>query len=328
MTGPESSTTPTVPGSSESAAAKRPASWLGSAVLHAGVLLVMAAIHFPGEPLGSARSFTGTLANATDVDGEMTTLELRTVEPPAQSGGTTEAVPMAEPTPLVVADVAVRVATPDVVKTPAVGSGGGRNDGRGRGDSEDPGKGLPAFFDAGGGGTRIVYVVDCSRSMRKPFRGQERTRFARVKRELITAIRGLSDGQRFYVIFFNDLTYPMPGGQYIPAKSLDARRACRWVASAQPSGNTDPREALLMALTLRPDTLFFLTDGEFHQTTVDEVVAANRFGTRVNAIGFGGDLLADDETEPSFAEQMLTELASRTGGEVSFIASGRETHSR
>ena len=59
-----------------------------------------------------------------------------------------------------------------------------------------------------------------------------------------------------------------------------------------------------MALQMRPDVIFFLTDGEFNYRVVREVSAANFGSVRIHTISLGDDS----------GEKFLTELAARNGG--------------
>jgi secreted protein with Ig-like and vWFA domain len=84
----------------------------------------------------------------------------------------------------------------------------------------------------------------------------------------------------------------------------------RWAVEAKAGGKTDPEQALLMALSLQPDVVYFLTDGAFKPRVVERVRAANqRLQIAIHTIGFG-----DDEGEP-----LLQAIATQNGGTYQFI---------
>jgi len=59
------------------------------------------------------------------------------------------------------------------------------------------------------GGSRFVFVIDCSRSMRGSSRSMPGTRWDEVARALTEALERLSARQSFYVIFFDGESHPM-----------------------------------------------------------------------------------------------------------------------
>ena len=189
------------------------------------------------------------------------------------------------------------------------GGGIGRGHGGGIGDGEGPGHGTGGFFGLNQPGKKIVYVVDCSRSMNHPYPGRARTRLGRVKLELLDSIRGLHENQQFFIIFFNDRAYPMPAEQLVDANNATKLRFLEWMARAQADGHTDPRTALLLALQLQPDLVYFLTDGDFRAGVVKDVAAANRGRVAIHTIGFG-----DNTGEP-----LLKAIAEQNRGVYQFI---------
>ncbi|MEW4489539.1 vWA domain-containing protein [Thalassoglobus sp. JC818] len=177
------------------------------------------------------------------------------------------------------------------------------------GDGDADGLGGAHFFGVNLQGHSVVFVVDASKSMLHPFPGPTKTRFARVQMELLTSIQAMEETQRFFMILFNEHAYPMPSAQLADATNGAKQRYLRWMATAKPEGKTDPEIALLMALQLRPEVIYFLTDGDFKYRVVENVSKANVAKVSINCIGFG-----DDE-----GEKFLKELAARNGGSYRFI---------
>ncbi len=69
-----------------------------------------------------------------------------------------------------------------------------------------------------------------------------------------------------------------------------------------------------MALGLRPDVIFFLTDADEPQLTADELAAIARAnkGTQINAIEFGFG-------SPAGGDNFLKRLARQNGGQHAYV---------
>jgi len=165
------------------------------------------------------------------------------------------------------------------------------------------------FFGLDLNGQSIVFVVDGSRSMNHPHPGPSKTRFGRVKMELLKTIATMTEDQQFFMIFFNENAYPMPANQLIDATPDSKKQYLTWMANLKADGNTDPHRALLLALQLKPDIIYFLTDGNFDFRVVPDVRAANLSGVVIHTIGFG-----DDRGAP-----FLMQIAKENSGRYKFI---------
>jgi len=139
-------------------------------------------------------------------------------------------------------------------------------EGRGLGAMGDVlGGGSPGeaeFFGIGGYGGSFVYVVDVSGSM------SEAGKFERAREELLRSIGNLAYDQRYFVIFYNDGWYPMDADAPVPATADEVDKTRRWVGRIWPGGGTEPLPALLYALDLEPDAIYFLSDGRFDPATI------------------------------------------------------------
>jgi hypothetical protein len=170
--------------------------------------------------------------------------------------------------------------------------------GQGHGNAAGAGQG---FFDVRSGGNRFVFVVDCSASMNASYRSQQdpsvKTRFQKVQLELVRAIQGLSPKQQFFVIFFNRRAIPMPASELLPATPENQRACQEWVSQAFADGDTDPGEALRLALTANPDVIYLLTDGQFQRRVGTQITRLNQERVKIHTLGFGryaaADLLRD-----------------------------------
>ena len=158
----------------------------------------------------------------------------------------------------------------------------------------DGGPSQGAQGKAGGGGDRpvefmgvktkgvnVVYVVDFSGSM-------QGERFEAAKKELKRSIGSLPTKGSFLVIFFDEACDAMPPGELVKASSENKLNAYRWIAKASTRNGTDPAKALELALSLKPSTIFLMTDGAFDEGPTMQVIAAGNQGssTVINTIAF------------------------------------------
>jgi len=144
------------------------------------------------------------------------------------------------------------------------GSGGGSVDGDGSPFGREDG-----FFGLGDSGQTLVYVVDCSDSM------NDYGKWRRASEELVRAIEELTYDQRYFVIFFSDGAYPMDADSPVPATYDEVDQTRRWVQQIEPNGGTNPLPALLYALSLKPDAIYFLSDGQFDPMVIRELRQQN-----------------------------------------------------
>lgn len=187
-----------------------------------------------------------------------------------------------------------------------IGPGGGGGNGTGNGGGGD-GKSAE-FFGPPVMGKRFVYVVDSSQSMNHPHESEARTRLGRVKIELVRSVASMDPSMQFFIIYFNQHARPMPADNLVPA-TQEAGRYLEWAARVQAEGQTDPTEALLLALRLRPDVIYFLTDGQFEPAIVKRVtqINAGRVTIHTYCIGDAG------------GEPLLKAVAQANNGRYVFI---------
>ncbi|QGJ71428.1 Hypothetical protein PBC10988_31330 [Planctomycetales bacterium 10988] len=130
-----------------------------------------------------------------------------------------------------------------------------------------PGEGsgvAASFFGIRTEGKRFVYLVDNSKSMNKEM-------FEMARTELLQSVSKLDREQRFYVIFFSDKPYPLyypdTAPDMVHASDVHIRRLSNWIERAETILKTKALESVKMALDLRPDAIFILTDGRFTDGT-------------------------------------------------------------
>lgn len=200
------------------------------------------------------------------------------------------------------------------------GSSGG-NGGRVAGDAEredgvQAGEGAE-FFGVAAGGRRFVFVVDSSRSM-------SGRRWVLACQELLKTVKSLNEDQSFYVIFFDQGANPMftkdVQQDLLPATDANIVKLRRWISSISFGSDTRPALAMRLALALKPDAVFLLSDGEFRDQTRPMLRVVNRasgdadaaddsFVAPIHAIGF----------HSRAAGISLQPLAAENGGVYRFV---------
>ncbi|MCH8923590.1 MAG: VWA domain-containing protein, partial [Planctomycetes bacterium] len=167
-------------------------------------------------------------------------------------------------------------------------------------------------FGVVGEGNKFVYVFDRSLSMGE----DDRIGFAR--RELIGSLRSLESTHQFQIIFYNHKPYlfqPSGGrGRLSFGTEENKTAAAKFVQSITAAGATNHEKALQMAVNLRPDVIFFLTDAGDGLTggQLQRIRRLNGGHASINAILF--DVGAYDGSA-NFSER----LAHQNGGSFSYV---------
>jgi hypothetical protein len=176
------------------------------------------------------------------------------------------------------------------------------------------GRALTGVFGLQGEGYKFVYVFDRSGSMD----GHGGAPLAAAKAELVSSLQNLGSTHQFQIIFYNEEPRIFsPGGnpgRLVFGTDQNKNLARRFVGSITASGATRHVEALLMALRLNPDVIFFLTDADEPQITPPELarIAQMNEGTAINTIEFGTMTRLD-------SENFLVKLARQNGGQHVYI---------
>ncbi|HEU5117212.1 MAG TPA: VWA domain-containing protein [Isosphaeraceae bacterium] len=156
-----------------------------------------------------------------------------------------------------------------------------------------------SFFDVKAEGTFFIFVVDCSGSM------DDGARLIRAKHELRRTISRLQFPQRFLIIFYNDKAWPMPGDLVNSADTESKNLAYRWLARVDAEGETDPRTAMNLALSLRPNAVFLLSDGDYPTGCVESIALKNKTRIPIHCIDLAPGAVGDD----------LKLIAKQSGGQ-------------
>jgi von Willebrand factor type A domain len=162
-----------------------------------------------------------------------------------------------------------------------------------------------SFFGIRAEGQLFIYVVDCSGSM------DDEDRLDRAKSELRRSVNALQSPQRFKVIFYNNRPVPMPGELPKPADYPSKAQLSRWLTLIEAEGATDPRSSLSLALAMKPDAVFLLSDGAFPEGTPEAVAKLNPKKVPIHCIDLANGAAGDG----------LRKIASESGGQ--YAARGR-----
>jgi hypothetical protein len=180
------------------------------------------------------------------------------------------------------------------------GSLGGSANGMGTGDD------ATRFFHINAHATSVVYVIDRSVSM-GPSGG-----LVRAKQEVIASLRRMPDQTLFQIILFNRSVEMIPPGSmtgWLTATDENKQKVADFLKSIEPEGGTLPVPALKRALALKPEVIFFLSDGgDWTDRQVQEVTTINRGHTVIHVVNLEGS----ERDQPRGPLQIL---ATRNRGE-------------
>ncbi|UCF15296.1 MAG: VWA domain-containing protein [Phycisphaerales bacterium] len=178
------------------------------------------------------------------------------------------------------------------------GSGGQARIGRGGRGGEG------TFFGSRVRGQSFVYVVDRSGSMGG-------ARIEAVKTELINSVNRLEPDQKFFIIFYNSVSHPMQANGLVLATEANKMNYLTWVRSIMARGGTHPEQAMLHALSLKPDAIWLLSDGAFSNSVCD-VIRAQNPGIQIHTIAFHNQA----------GQAVLWRIANENGGSYMFVPPG------
>ncbi len=174
-----------------------------------------------------------------------------------------------------------------------------------------------SIFGVEGTGTKFVYVFDRSASM-ADYGGRP---MAAAKAELTASLDDLGSMHQFQIIFYNDRStvfnprFPQPP-KMLYGDDSTCRLAQNFVHAVVAAGGTRHMEALKLALGMRPDVIFFLTDAAEPRLSPSELAEIHRLDTRIgamiNTIEFGAGAYRN-------GNNFLVQLAQQNGGQHAYI---------
>jgi hypothetical protein len=150
----------------------------------------------------------------------------------------------------------------------------------------------------------VAFLVDRSSSM-------EGVRLDRMKADLKEAIDRLRDGTPFTVVAFNDdrEEFPLASGRLIDATKDTRTAANDWVDGIAARGSTTAVPGLRSLVGRQPDSLVFLTDGQFTEAERAEIA-----GMIADKAFLGKTRIDTVMLYPVGEESALEDLAKQTGG--------------
>ena len=159
-------------------------------------------------------------------------------------------------------------------------------------------------FESSGEGDKYIFIIDRSGSM-------SGARFNAAKEALMKTIERLPAGKKFFAYLYDDKHEPMPGGGWQDASATSKKQAIQWVRRAQTRGSTNPSSALKAAFSMKPSTIWLLTDGQFSESAVLGTINGLNSGkkVRINTIA-----LVDNS-----GERVLKRIAAENRGTYVFI---------
>jgi hypothetical protein len=195
----------------------------------------------------------------------------------------------------------------------ATGAAGGSKNGPG-GDRALGGKARTGVFGAEAEGYKFVYVFDRSASMG----GTGQNALQAAKAELLASLEKLERTHQFQIIFYNEQVFKFsPSGdpdRLIFASDDNKAAAKAFVRTITPDDGTDHEKALVAAIKLRPDAIFFLTDADEPKLWPAQLAKVHRMagGITIHAIEFGSGPQLD-------ADNFLVRLARQNGGQHVYV---------
>jgi hypothetical protein len=287
-------------------------SFLVSAIVHLVALVLLALLMMTNDKGWSGLNLMAQMADGTDaalgggesLDDTLGNFKVETDDAAAAAGPIT-----------LFDDSSAMVSSTSAIESPldALSTGGlegtSIGDGSGTslaGGSGGDGSGGAEFFGIGGKGGTFVYVVDLSGSM------NEEGKWERARAELLRSIEHLTENQRYYIIFYNDGWYPMAADKPIDSTAKNIDRTRRWVGRLWPGGGTFPLDALMHALKLEPDAVYFLSDGRFDPAVIEALRVHNPSShgqIPIHTIAF-----VNQETIG-----IMKQIATQSGGKFRFV---------
>jgi hypothetical protein len=176
------------------------------------------------------------------------------------------------------------------------------------------GKARVSLFGLVGEGYKFAYVFDRSGSMG----GEGRESLRAVKAELVHSLKGLGRVHQFQIIFYNErpvLFNPSgTSGRLAFATDENKERVTRFLDSITAQGGTEHEDALRLAIRLRPDVIYLLTDGDEPKLTPAQLekISHRAAGIVIHCIEFGPG------PKPAGAS-FLADLARQNGGKYAHI---------
>ncbi|MCB9939005.1 MAG: hypothetical protein H6823_12230 [Planctomycetaceae bacterium] len=279
--------------------ARRVPAWLMSVALHT-CLLVLAALLIRSPTKGPAvepnRTAGIALVQRSQTETTYFTEEDMAAESLASATSVTDSSSQPSPNTEITVEFAVQLPSSEELSSStglgqvlpgAIGFTTGGEGARGL----TGGQTRTQVFGAEGTGNKFIYVFDRSASM-EGFQGRP---MAAAKSQLTASLNDLESVHQFQIVFYNEEPAVFHPDRSRPPSILFASDENKTLAKSfvehmTALGGTRHVEALVLALGMSPDVVFFLTDAAEPQLTPAELSTIrrrNRSEATINAIEFG-----------------------------------------
>ena len=178
-----------------------------------------------------------------------------------------------------------------------------------------------SLFGVKAEGSKFVYVLDRSGST-------EGKLLAAAKAQILASIEKIDDVHQFQLVVYNEhpKAFNPAGPNGHLAFGTDANRAevKKFLGTIEADGGTDHAAALSMAIRLRPDVIFLLTDGDKPLLGARDLARIDRIGPgiTIHTIQFG-------DGPHRNANSWMGKLAHQSGGEYTYVDTTKlETESK
>ena len=296
-------------------------SWLISMLLHLGLMLILGLTLRLTPPRGAAAERTAEVGivlkhqegdqpyyESEEDAGGGTSAAVGTRAGSADASSLFDQQPPSDPSTLLPSSL--NVIGPGALEGGGVPGAGDAADGP-RGSGQGLGRKFRTkVFGIEGEGHKVVYVFDRSESM------EWRNALGAAKVQLLASLDSLDTVHQFQIVFFNDVPRIVPTrapGQLVFGTEQNKTDARRFVGSIVPDGGTNRERALLLAISLQPDVIFFLTDADdpMHPQQLEKI-HHRAAGITIHAVEFGPG-------PQSQSENFLTRLARDNGGKHQYV---------
>jgi hypothetical protein len=171
-----------------------------------------------------------------------------------------------------------------------------------------------SVFGLSGTGSKFVYVFDRSGSMAN----EHGCPLEAAKRQLIQSLADLAETHQFQIVFYNEQPRVVEMVGRTPrlmwGNATNKQAAALFVQGIDAIGATRHWDALRLALGMRPDVIFFLTDADEPQLTDEQLARLRRLngGTVIHTIEFGNG-------PTGRRDNFLTRLARENEGQHAYV---------
>ena len=170
-----------------------------------------------------------------------------------------------------------------------------------------------AFMGTRDQGSKVVFVIDASGSM------MSHNSMQVAKASLVSSVQELDGNQQFLIIFYDDKPVVLHlrdvhQPQLYAATEIHKTLAKQKIAGIHPGTGTQHYPALEMAMRLKPDVIFFLTDGQeppLDERELELLKKLNGQKTRIHSIEFG---VGAEVSEGANPRNFLRKLSHQNGG--------------